>query len=45
MFSEHLQPKLTTLLIAVNEVLQATRMAVIENRIKDIGSTSAEEAE
>jgi len=40
-----MQPKLTHLLTAANEVLQAARMAVIEIRIKDIGSTPAEEAE
>ena len=42
-FSAHMQPKLTHLLIAANEVLQAARMAVIELRIKDIYATPAEE--
>ena len=42
-FSAHMQPKLTHLLTAANEVLQAARMAVIEIRIKDIGAVSVKE--
>ena len=36
MFSEHLQPKLTTLLIAVNEVLQAAKTAMVQTSSTDI---------
>ena len=35
-FSEHLQPKLTTLLIAVNEVLQAAKTAMVQTSSTDI---------
>ena len=42
-FSEHLQPKLTTLLIAVNEVLQAAKTALVETSSTNI--TPAPEVE